>query len=266
MICDFHLHSSFSGDSSTPPENMIEQGIRLGLPAMCFTDHYDMDYPEEPDLFTFDINNYFQKLSSLKEQYKGRIDILIGIELGLQPHLKDFCHQIVSDYPFDFIIGSSHVADGMDPYYPTYYENRTEKAAYEAYFLSILDNLNTISNFDIYGHLDYAVRYGPNKNQFYSYEAYRDILDEILKSCIQKGIGIELNTGGLAYGLGFPHPHPDIIRQYRKLGGEIITVGSDGHTPEKLAYDFKKVPEFLKECGFSYYTIFKNRNPEFIKL
>ena len=50
------------------------------------------------------------------------------------------------------------------------------------------------------------------------------------------------------------------------FGGEIITVGSDGHKPEHLAYDFHKVPSILKEAGFHYYTIFKNRKPEFIKL
>ena len=51
-----------------------------------------------------------------------------------------------------------------------------------------------------------------------------------------------------------------------EFGGEIITVGSDGHKPEHLAYDFHKVPSILKEAGFHYYTIFKNRKPEFIRL
>ena len=47
MYCDYHLHSSFSGDSDAPMEKMIQQGIRLGLPAMCFTEHLDPDFPEE---------------------------------------------------------------------------------------------------------------------------------------------------------------------------------------------------------------------------
>ena len=29
--------------------------------------------------------------------------------------------------------------------------------------------------------------------------------------------------------LGFTNPHPDVIRRYRELGGELITIGSDGH-------------------------------------
>ena len=94
----------------------------------------------------------------------------------------------------------------------------------------------------------------------------KEILDEILKTLIAKNIGLELNTGGLKYGLGFAHPHTDVLKHYKELGGEIITIGSDAHKPEHLAYDFSKVPSILKEAGFKYYTIFKNRTPEFIKL
>ena len=87
-----------------------------------------------------------------------------------------------------------------------------------------------------------------------------------LKVLISKNIGLELNTAGLKYGLSFAHPQVEVLKRYRELGGEIITVGSDGHKPEHLAYDFHKVPDILEEAGFSYYTIFKNRKPEFIKL
>ena len=97
-------------------------------------------------------------------------------------------------------------------------------------------------------------------------EQNKEWIDEILKTLILKNIGLECNTAGFKYGLGFPNPHMDILKRYRELGGEIITVGSDGHKPEHLAYDFHKVPDILKEAGFSYYTIFKERKPEFIKL
>ena len=68
---------------------------------------------------------------------------------------------------------------------------------------------------------------------------------------------------GLKYGLPFAHPHPDILRRYRELGGEIITVGADGHRPEHIAYDFEKADSILKSCGFRYYTEFKERKPVF---
>lgn len=266
MISDYHLHSNFSGDSEALPEAMIQQAIRLGMSSMCFTDHYDMDYPDEPELFLFHIDTYFQKLSHLKEQYQSQIEVRIGIELGLQKHLQQECSAIAACYPFDFIIGSSHVVNQKDPYYPSYFEGHSEEECYQEYFDSILDNLDVFQDFDVYGHIDYIVRYGPDKNKYYSYEKYQDVLDKILKTCIEKGIGLELNTGGLAYGLGHPNPHPDIIHRYRQLGGEIITVGSDAHAPDRLGGDFSKAVDILQSCGFTYYTVFRDRTPTFIRL
>ena len=100
----------------------------------------------------------------------------------------------------------------------------------------------------------------------YSYGRYKDILDEILRKLISKGKGIELNTGGYHYGLGEPNPCTAVIKRYRELGGEIITIGADAHTPDKVAYAFDKAATVLENCGFRYYTVFKDHKPEFISL
>ena len=43
-IADCHMHSFFSSDSEAPTEEMVKRAVELGLPAICLTDHYDMDY------------------------------------------------------------------------------------------------------------------------------------------------------------------------------------------------------------------------------
>ena len=93
-----------------------------------------------------------------------------------------------------------------------------------------------------------------------------DTLDEILKTLIHNGIGLECNTAGFKYGLGQPHPSMEILKRYKDLGGELLTLGSDAHAPCHIAYDFQKASDLLKTCGFKYYTIFKERKPEFISL
>jgi len=95
---------------------------------------------------------------------------------------------------------------------------------------------------------------------------YAQEIDEILKKVIAMGKGIELNTAGWKYGLAFCHPHPEILCRYKELGGEIITVGSDAHKPEHVAYDFQKAADVLKACGFKYYTEFQDRKPIFKQL
>lgn len=265
-LWDTHMHSQFSGDSKSPQEDMIAAAMEKDLSGICFTDHLDMDYPGEPELFLLDLPNYSASVHALQEQYANRLPVRFGIELGLQPHLAAVHEDILAQYPFDFVIGSSHVVHGLDPYYPSYWENRSEEDGYLEYFSSITENIRAFDGFDVYGHIDYVVRYGPSRNEHYSYKQYADIIDEILKLLIEKGKGIEINTGGFKYGLGHPNPTEDIIARYRDLGGEIITVGADAHKPEHVAFDFEKVSGILKEAGFSYYTVFKNRKPEFVKL
>ena len=87
-----------------------------------------------------------------------------------------------------------------------------------------------------------------------------------MRYLIANGKGIEINTAGWKYGLPFAHPHQDVLKRYKELGGEIITVGSDAHRPEHVGYDFYKVGDLLKECGFKYYTEFKARKPIFRQL
>lgn len=266
MLWDQHMHCNFSGDSDASPQSMIDRAIELSLPGICFTDHLDYDYREAPGLFDLELDKYYSTIMKLQDQYKDKINIHFGIELGLQPHVVEQNLAVTSKYPFDFVIGSSHVVNHMDPYYPAFYEGKTEDEAYLEYFESILDNLNSAVDFDVYGHIDYIVRYGPSTNKFYSYKKFSDVIDEILRKIIAMGRGIEINTGGFKYGLGHPNPTEDIIRRYRELGGEIITLGADGHKPEHIAFDFNKLPNILKSCGFDYYTVFEKRKPSRIKL
>lgn len=266
MLWDTHMHSQYSGDCEATQESMIQAALKKNLNGICFTDHLDIDYPGNPEEFLLDLPNYAASTTALQQAYKTKLPVCFGIELGLQPHLKDLYTDILSAYPFDFVIGSSHVVHGFDPYYPDFYEGRSEDSCYLEYFESILENIQAFDGFDVYGHIDYVVRYGPNRNENYSYGKYKDIIDEILKLLISKNKGIEINTGGFHYGLGHPNPTEEIIARYHELGGEIITIGADAHKPENVAFDFEKVPEILRDAGFRYYTVIRQRKPEFIKL
>ena len=135
------MHCCFSGDSEANPEDMILAAIQKGLDGLCFTDHFDYDYQNDPELFLLDFSSYKEKIFSLKEKYKDKCNIRWGIEIGLQPHIVQVNNDVTAKYPFDFVIGSSHVVHGIDPYYPHYYDGRSEDEAYLEYFESILENL-----------------------------------------------------------------------------------------------------------------------------
>ena len=273
---DMHMHTWFSTDSEACPRDMADEAVRKGLKTICFTDHFDKDDLEWGEEGIFDVDAYFVEMQKLQEEYAGKLNIRIGIELGLRTYLKDYYEELTKKYPFDFVIGSIHNvpykkdAEGnilyTDPAAEKLFTDRTDKEAYRLMMETTLENVRTSDCFQTLGHLDYVVRYGKSREKEYSYTDYADIIDEILKLLIEKEKGLEVNSAGLKYGLPFAHPHPDVLKRYRELGGEIITIGADAHKPEHIAYDFAKAEEILKSCGFKYYTEFFEQKPVFKQL
>ncbi len=271
ITADYHLHSHHSGDSTEPMETMVLTAIQKGFSHICFTEHMDMDFPITPNTpegtFLLNTDSYLYELALLKATYADRIKILFGVELGLQPHLQKQLALYAKSHEFDFIIGSTHIVNRKDPYEKAYYEGRSEEEAFREYFQGIIDNIKKFRNFDVCGHIDYVIRYGQNKDQNYSYEKYKDLFDTLLTTLLDAEKGIEFNTGSFRhYGKDSNPCMEDILKRYKELGGEIITVGSDAHSSKDMGVQFERAAEILKACGFKYYCVFENRLPEFKKL
>ncbi len=270
---DYHTHCNFSTDSDTAPESMILGAIQKEMTHFCFTDHMDLDYPgttKEKPLFEFHPQNYFETLLPLQQQYKDKLDISIGIELGLRPNRTDLnnsMYQLLADYPFDFTLGSIHILDDKDPYYESYWkEYSSSKNVLINYFNHLLHSIQQFDGFDSLGHLDYIIRYIPDfcGAKDYSYKEHKEIIDEILKILIQKNKALEINTKGLISGLSCFHPKLEILTRYLELGGSLLTIGSDAHEPNSIGTQFKKAEELLLTCGINGYCIYKNHQPQFI--
>ncbi len=234
MLSDHHIHTAFSGDSSELPDAQAAAAHELGMKEICITDHHDFGSETMCSTnFILDLPAYYKAMKELQARWDGKLKINIGIELGLMARHRDVLEQTVAGWDFDYVIGSSHFIDGYDVYDRRFYEGRPESEPYRRFFESTLNRVKLFDCFDCLGHLDYVIRYGPNKNANYRPADYLDVVDEILNVLITKGKGLECNTAGFKYGLGHPHPYEELIKRYRELGGEIITVGSDSHKREQ---------------------------------
>ena len=273
ITADQHTHCLFSTDSEATPESMIKGAIEKGLTHLCLTDHMDLDYPgttKENPLFEFNLSEYFAALMPLKEAYSNKLSLGIGIELGLRPGREDLnlaMHQMLNHHPFDFVLGSVHLLDNDDPYYESYWNGRSAKDILTKYFNDMLTSFKEYDNFDSLGHLDYLIRYIPPfcGSKDYAYKEYAEVIDEIFKLLINKNKALEINTAGLIKGLPCFHPKLEVLKRYLALGGELITIGSDGHSPDKIATEFTKTEDFLKSLNVPGYYVYKNRKPEFVK-
>ena len=109
-------------------------------------------------------------------------------------------------------------------------------------------------------------RYLPHRDEIYTYEAFSALIDPILRELIERGIALEVNTAPLMKGIRYFNPLPEVLKRYREMGGELITIGSDAHVPEKIAGRFDQAARILRSLGFAYYAVYKERKPLMLPL
>lgn len=263
---DFHAHSHFSSDSDSPMQEMAKGGKSSNLKGMCFTDHVDLDYGSSHIDYEFSYIDYVNELNIVRASFPKDFEIFTGIEVGMQPHISAENTALLKDKNFDFVIGSIHIVNRNDMYDGSYLEGITQNEGIMNYFKDMLQCLDSFTDFDVLGHLDVVRRYLKGNEESFSYDIYEEQIHDVLSKLINSHKGIEVNTSGLRYGLSSFHPLPDILKLYRSLGGEIITLGSDSHNPKTLGYGFNSALTLLSDTDFKYYTIFKDRKPVFIKI
>ncbi|MFD2639786.1 histidinol-phosphatase HisJ family protein [Piscibacillus salipiscarius] len=259
---DFHMHSTFSADCDAPMEKMADAAVRKGLTSICFTDHIDYDYPDPSIVFDVNLDEYAKAHKAVHDQFSGKLDIRKGIELGIQPHLVKPYNELTKEQNFDFIILSMHSTDGKDLHSGNLFKDCTLHEAYDKYYTELLDCVKQFEAFSILGHLDLVTRYKFEDGVHH----FHDVIEEIFRTIIPRGQGIEINTSGYKYNMNRLLPSRDILELYKQMGGEIITVGSDAHRPERVGDRIDEAYDLLKDIGFNYVTTFKERKPEFHKL
>lgn len=267
---DYHMHTTFSDDAVMDPEEGVVTAINRGFKEIAITDHGEFNVWRPGDTFQddiFDIDEYMSVIGGLKEKYKDRIDIKIGLEVGLQKEEKERIDKFVKENDFDFVIGSSHTVNKIDLYFKKLYEGQNKEKAYEQYFNEVLEIVKVVDSYNVYGHLDLVTRYALGQYDDVALTNIEmDMVREILKEIIHKGRGIEVNTSGFRYGLNTLNPNVDILKLYRELGGEIITVGSDAHSKEHIGYKVSETYDLLRNLGYKYISTFEKMMPTFIKL
>ena len=256
---DYHLHSSVSFDSESTALDMAERAKDIGLRDICFTDHCDYNSDKNKKHYPIDLAEYDNAYSSL--EVPG-LKIKRGFEFGLTDWNRAELDAMLGKRSFDFVIGSVHFVDGFDPYDREYWIDKTEREAYLGYLERILECIKIHDRFNVLGHLTYVSRsvYNPTKNLL-EYSDYREVCDEIFKTLISKDKGIEINTSAVS-SLGVLLPSYDFVKRFRELGGKIITVGSDAHSPQRVGQHIDKALAIAKEV-FGYVCTFENLEPKF---
>jgi histidinol-phosphatase (PHP family) len=239
---DTHVHSRHSCDSRMDPSDAVKAARAASLQALVFTEHVDFD-PADEGYGYYDSRAISSALDELR-MTNSELRIYRGVEITYQQQHEHEIKEFIAEGLFDFVIGSVHMVGPDDLSRPekqaAYYSSRTQREAYGAYFAEV-EKLAASGLFDCLGHMDLCKRFG---HQYYGPMAWQDFepqITRILRSVINNNMYIELNTSGLRQDPKEPYPSLDVIREYVRLGGNKLTLGSDAHFPEHVGYAFPEV-------------------------
>lgn len=261
-IFDYHLHSKHSFDGNDKIIDICKNAIKLTISEICFTEHFTVN-PKDVSYKYLDYHVYSNDVIECIEKFGNSLKIKKGLEVG-EPHIrKEILDNYMEDKNFDYIIGSIHNIGDMK--LREHISNNTKEEFYQDYFEEVFKAAK-YGDIDVLGHLDLMKRYAFDNYGNYSFNSYEEIIREILKVIIKRGIGVELNTSGLRNKVNEVFPSPDALKLYKRLGGEIITIGSDSHSIDFIGNNFDLAIKLLRNLGFKYIFKYTNRKPQGVKI
>lgn len=266
MLVNYHCHSRCSFDGKYALTELCRAAEAAGVKHLCLTDHCDLvdEYGNPCD--SFDWAKEDAELQAARAAFP-QLDIRRGIELGQAVLRHEAAERVLSEPGIDFVLGSMHNSRaGLDYYNMKFADRRQCLVLLEEYLLCLLELART-DWLDSLAHLTYPIRYMRGRDGVpVDFRPFDDLVREILKTLTERGKALELNTSGYRRNGGEPLPPEYVLRMYRELGGELITIGSDAHEPKYMADGLKQGMELLKKCGFRYVTLYQNRKPQQIKM
>lgn len=246
ILHDFHIHTRY-GDGADTPEDMILYAISKGVKELGFSEHsyteFDMSYCMRYE----DVPKYNAEIKYLKEKYKEKIKIFLGIE-------QDYFSVTPTD-GYEYIVGAVHYVKLGDEYVPIDCDAETIKKAVdkhcggdiykfcEEYFATVAKSAEKLHP-NIIAHIDLVTKFNEqepmiDENNPRYVAAWKKAVDELMKTCKL----FEINSGAITRGYRTtPYPSSAILDYLKSKGADII-ISSDSHRKESICYKYEEYYE-----------------------
>lgn len=265
-LVDMHIHSDNSSDAEHSVTLICEKAIVKGMRAIAITDHFEaLDCEMHNNFIT--CRQSVLETRKARAVFDGQIVLSVGVELGCPTRNLELTEQILKNN-HDFVLASVHRIKGKKKYLGDLdysREGNTPEALMPRYYDDIIETVDW-NGFDALAHLTYPLRYFPAPLlQNYNVMSEKERLEYILKTLAANGKALEVNTLGNEYITnditGNMHPSIEILKMFKALGGEYVTVGSDAHSAHDVGNKISDAYSMLKEAGFKYVSFYQKHQP-----
>jgi histidinol-phosphatase (PHP family) len=253
---DYHIHTKRCGHATGEMYQYVEQALALGFEEMGFSDHFpfiDRVRPESAMPLS-QLPEYVQDVEELRKRYP-QVTIRLGTEVDYFPHLEKEIGELLSQYPFDYVIVGVHFISDWNFDNPNEIDEWRKRDVNEVYeqYIGLLQQAAKSKLFNIIAHCDLAKIFGyrPTKDLHSQWES-------LVRSFAQNQLTVEISTAGLYKPVGEIYPSEDIIKLLKKYHIPIV-ISSDAHHPEHVGRSFDQAMALVRKFGLKNFARFERR-------
>lgn len=243
IFSDFHVHTNLC-DGKDSPEEMVLSAIEKGVKTLGLVTHSFTPFKLYGNISKKNLNKFVNQATSLKDKYKDKIEILVGVE-------EDY-HTDTDLSKFDYCLGSSHYFYEKGKYYAID-DTREELIlaidegfggdsylACEKYFEQVV-SVAKKTDCMMVAHFDLITKFNLTNPIFdENNERYKNAWKKAVLEIIKLGKPFEVNTGGIFRGYKTtPYPSKEIVDFIKENGGKLI-LSSDSHSVLSICFEFDK--------------------------
>lgn len=274
---NLHTHSTYCDGSSTLRE-MAESAVQKDFKILGFSSHSMYPFASDWHMEVKRHKNYADEVRALKQEYEGRLEIMLGFESDYIPGICTPTFERYREFNPEFLIGSVHfiysdkgmfAVDGSPDELmngiKTVFSGSVKKAA-GAYFSAQREMLSG-GDFSIIGHPDLIRKFDSRVSFLDTTENwYRRELKETARAIAKAGVIAEINTGAIARGYQTtPYPSQDFLSLLHE-NNVPVTINSDAHAAIQLDCAFEAARECAKKAGYREFCVPRAGSLEFFKL
>ncbi len=247
------MHTPLCKHAEGEPEEYAELALQRGLKGIIFTCHSPMpeNWWPEVRMDVEQLDDYMAMVQRAAEVYAGKLDVRLGMEMDFFPGMEWWVERLNERCEFHHVLGSVHFFGRA--YKEQFFKNDL-LAFQKQYFTHIAESAET-GLFDTLAHPDLVKNFQAGLWQFEMIEAHlAGCLDRVART----GVAMELNTSGINKAMSEFNPGPQMLRLMHERNIPVV-LGSDSHTPRRVAADFDRALDALEEAGYTKVSCFLGR-------
>lgn len=178
-------------------------------------------------------------------------EVRLGMESDFFPGKEKWLQQLHSKAEFHYVLGSVHwhIPEYLDAFW------KGDAVAFRRQYFEHLAESAESGLFDSLAHPDLVKNATPED---WNFKSMRSVIADSLDRIARTGVAMELNTSGLNKPYPEMNPGPEMLKMIAERNIPIV-LGSDAHTPRRVADQFPRALDYLQDAGFDSVSVFRER-------